>query len=151
LRLAPAIRGRTLVEGASQGAPASTATVVPTGDPACCVVLAATAEVPAAIGVLLFTAPFPKQQEVAATVAGLPPPASFGRKFTRYVLWLAGGGTLKIGLSFQTAAGLPGSYAAAIGPLNFGALSEIVVTVEPPSTASPTGPVVMEGSFAFCR
>lgn len=150
----PAAAGRESVpaDGPAVGFATPTDGTPAAADPACCVTLQATGQAPEGFGVLLLQTLAPGEQEVAVVVAGLPPPAAFGRRFTRYVLWLFGGGTLRLGLTLDAApSGVGTVYAGGIGPMSLGSLSEIAVSAEPPATGSITGPVVLEGSFAFCR
>lgn len=118
--------------------------------PGCCVRLAPTGRVPAAVGVLgLGTAG--GLQTFTVLASNLPPPATLGPTFTGYVAWTYGGGTLRLSVGLQPVpVGPAGTYAGGLGPLSPVPYSEIAVTAEPPGTATPTGPTVLLGSFASC-
>jgi len=118
--------------------------------PGCCVKLQSTGRVPAALGVLGLGVGA-NQEEFTVVASGLPQPSSLGGGFTRYVAWVFGGGTLRLGITLQgSGAGPGGTYAGGIGPLVPAPLSEVALSAEPPFTATLTGPVVLLGSFAFC-
>jgi len=120
--------------------------------PGCCVVLRSTGQAAAALGVLGLGVISTEQEEITVVAGGLPLPQTFGGGFTRYVAWVFGGGSLRLGITLgRVASNLGGTYAGGLASVVPGPLSEIAVTPEPPFTATLTGPVVLDGSFAFCR
>lgn len=132
------------------GAQAGAAVAGSGGD--CCLLLEATAAAPGAFGALLLRQVTANRNEIGVVAAGLPLPVSLGPRFTRYVLWLFGGGSLRLGLPLGAAGAPVGPlYAGGVGPLPTMPLSELAISAEPPASTSLTGPVVLEGSFAFCR
>ena len=120
--------------------------------PGCCVVLRPSSAAPLAFGALSLIVATTGQTALATVAAGLPPPASFGARFTRYAVWLFGGGALRLQVTLGAAAASLGSvYAAGSGPLAPTPLSEIAISAEPPASATITGPVALTGSFGLCH
>ena len=140
----------TLADAALLGqAPDTDLSAVTTG---CCIRMQPTDQTPSAFGVLSLLVPATGLQQFVAVVEGLPSPQSFGAQYTRYVLWIYGGGSLRFGMALGPAAADLGTvYAGGTNALSAGPLSEAAVSAEPATSASLIGPIVLLGSFGLCR
>ena len=118
--------------------------------PGCCVTLQATGRVAGALGLVALGLPTPTHETILVVVAGLPPPQDIGASCVRYQVWVYGGGSLRLGIALRPGPG-PGLFAGGLGPLTPGPWSEIALTPEPRFSATPSGPVLLAASFAYCR
>lgn len=118
----------------------------------CCIRMQATDQTPSAFGVLSLLLPTTGMQQFLAVVEGLPPPQRFGGRYTRYVVWIYGGGSLRFAFAIGAAAADLGTvYAGGTGTLPAGPLSEAAVSAEPAGSTTLTGPIVLLGSVGLCR
>lgn len=126
----------------------------PTGAPSggCCISLGAAGATPLAVGTLLLRPAGSGWQQFIVVAGGLPPPASLRLGASQYVVGIYGGGGLRVMFALQPTRAATGTlYAGGVPPSVAGPLSEVAITAEPPFAASLHGPVVLAGSFAFCR